>query len=265
MVSGEGVPVSNPRKEPVDFYKVSKLKLLQRAPENEVKGPPWEGVPPSLEEYRQRGHRRLATRTCESKCKTCIWGCCMAVEIIVDHWKPSAPKYRSEIFCYGPKSCPFYKAGPRRKVPGRKGMVYEEPDWVDEDETAHRDGNTLGIIKFEKKITIRELLIDPELNRQYSYKKFVEIVNSVSNLLWKQGIGNGDKVSILMQNSPRFLFAFFGIMQLGAVACPINIHLKAEEIAFIFKDSESTALFVSEDYLDVTIRVLEGQEKTCKL
>jgi hypothetical protein len=43
-----------------------------------------------------------------------------------------------ETFCYGPKSCSFYKAGPMRKVPGRKGMVWEEEDWVDEDATAHR-------------------------------------------------------------------------------------------------------------------------------
>ncbi|MFB0555220.1 MAG: hypothetical protein ACETWQ_18085 [Phycisphaerae bacterium] len=29
---------------------------------------------------------------------------------------------------YGPKSCSFYKAGPTRKVPGRKGMSWEEED-----------------------------------------------------------------------------------------------------------------------------------------
>jgi hypothetical protein len=30
--------------------------------------------------------------------------------------------------CYGPLSCPAYKAGPKRKVPGRHGMSYEEKD-----------------------------------------------------------------------------------------------------------------------------------------
>ena len=39
---------------------------------------------------------------------------------------------------YGPKSCPIYKAGPTRKVPGRKGMSWEEEDWIDEEATAHR-------------------------------------------------------------------------------------------------------------------------------
>jgi hypothetical protein len=63
----------------------------------------------------------------------------MAVEIIIDQWKPNVRKYRYETFCYGPKSCMFYKPGPIRKVQGRHGMVWEEEDWVDEDETSHRD------------------------------------------------------------------------------------------------------------------------------
>ena len=63
----------------------------------------------------------------------------MAVEMIIDQWKPGQVKYRVETFCYGPKSCPSYKSGPTRKVPGRKGMSWEEPDWVDEEATAHRE------------------------------------------------------------------------------------------------------------------------------
>jgi hypothetical protein len=139
LVSGQCLPVIDSEKEPVDFYKVSKLKIIDTGSASNLMGPPWEGLPPSLEEYRRRGHRRLAARTYETKCKTCIWGCRMAVEIIVDHWQPTNTRYRYETFCYGPKSCKFYKAGPARKVPGRKGMVWEEPDWLDDEETAHRE------------------------------------------------------------------------------------------------------------------------------
>lgn len=38
---------------------------------------------------------------------------------------------------YGPHSCPLYKAGPTRKVPGRKGMNWEE-DGIDRDAVSHR-------------------------------------------------------------------------------------------------------------------------------
>jgi len=47
----------------------------------ETPPPPWRGVPPPLSVYRERGHRRLAVRTYEEKCTTCIWGCQMAVEM----------------------------------------------------------------------------------------------------------------------------------------------------------------------------------------
>ncbi|NLL20071.1 MAG: hypothetical protein GX262_13815 [Clostridia bacterium] len=139
VISGECLPVPDPRLEPVDFYKVSKLKIIRRTGENQTKEPPWEGVPPTLEEYRRRGHRHLAARTYGTRCIPCIWGCHMAVEIIVDHWKPNIRKYRYETFCYGPKSCKLYKPGSIRKVQGRHGMVWIEEDWVDEDETSHRE------------------------------------------------------------------------------------------------------------------------------
>jgi hypothetical protein len=62
----------------------------------------------------------------------------MPVEMIIDQWNPRKRKYRFETFCYGPKSCRFYKAGLTRKVPGPGGMVWEEEDWVDEDAVSHR-------------------------------------------------------------------------------------------------------------------------------
>ena len=37
-----------------------------------------------------------------------------------------------------PLACPLYQAGPRRTVPGRRGMIYTEADWVDDDATSHR-------------------------------------------------------------------------------------------------------------------------------
>ena len=137
-LSGLGVPVPDPRLETAGFYKASGFKVLKEAAGKRPPAPPFLGVPPDLETYRSRGHRRLAAKTYDSKCWACIWGCRMPVEMIIDHWNPSKKQYRFETFCYGPKSCSLYRPGPRRKVPGRKGMTYVEEDWVDEDATAHR-------------------------------------------------------------------------------------------------------------------------------
>ena len=140
VISGECVPVPDPELEPTQYYKVSKLKLITRSTTIINNSEPWELVPPELEVYRERGHRRLAARTYETKCSTCMWGCRMPVEIIIDNWNPRGKKkYRYETFCYGPLNCKLYKAGPNRKVEGRNGMVYVEEDWVDVQMTEHRD------------------------------------------------------------------------------------------------------------------------------
>ena len=137
-VAGEAEPVADSRLEPVEFYKVAKLKLIMRATATESAAPPCTDAPPALEVYRERGHRRLDVRTYEAKCTSCIWGCRIPVEMIIDQWNPRVREHRFETFCYGPKSCPLYRAGPTRKVPGRKGMSWEEEDWVDEEATEHR-------------------------------------------------------------------------------------------------------------------------------
>ncbi len=139
LVEGESLPVADPQLEPVEFYKTSKLNIQERSHLNPGTPPPWLGIPENLVTYRQRGHRRLDARTYAAKCLACIWGCRMAVEMILDHWNPRQRKYRFETFCYGPKSCCFYRADPMRKVPGRRGMEWEEPDWVDDEATSHRE------------------------------------------------------------------------------------------------------------------------------
>lgn len=137
-LSGLSVPIDDPRIEVAGFYKTSRIRIDKDVDAGLPSKPPFQGVPPNLEIYRSRGHRRLDTKTYECKCSTCMWGCRMPVEIIVDHWNPSKKRYRFEAFCYGPKSCPLYRAGATRKVPGRAGMTWEEEEWVDEDATSHR-------------------------------------------------------------------------------------------------------------------------------
>ncbi|HBJ82204.1 hypothetical protein [Pseudothermotoga sp.] len=139
VISGECVPVPDTDLEPTEYYKVSKLKLISQSTTIMNISEPWELVPPELEVYRDRGHRRLAARTYDTKCSSCMWGCRMPVEIIIDNWNPSGrKKYRFETFCYGPLSCKLYKAGSNRKVEGRNGLVYVEEDWVDAMNVEHR-------------------------------------------------------------------------------------------------------------------------------
>ncbi len=69
IVSGLSVPVPDPRIETAEYYKSSKLKIIERSKLQQNTAPPYHMVPPALDVYRERGHRRLDPRTFGSRRK----------------------------------------------------------------------------------------------------------------------------------------------------------------------------------------------------
>src|SRR5438132_12848084 len=50
------------------------------------------------------------------------------------------------------------------------------------------------------------------------------------------GIIEGDRVAILLHDSPEFIASFVAIISIGAIAVPINMALRQSEQLFILKD-----------------------------
>ncbi len=61
-------------------------------------------------------------------------------------------------------------------------------------------------------------------------------------VLRERGIGPGDRVALLLPNTPHFPLAYYGTLALGAVAVPVHALLKAEEIQYVLADSGAKAL-----------------------
>jgi hypothetical protein len=95
-VEGLGHRVADPQLETADIYRVSKLQLIRRGEEQALTAP-WHGVPLPLPVYRERGHRRLAVTTYDAKCTSCIWGCAMPVEMIIDQWNPARRRHSGNL------------------------------------------------------------------------------------------------------------------------------------------------------------------------
>jgi long-chain acyl-CoA synthetase len=72
-------------------------------------------------------------------------------------------------------------------------------------------------------------------------------VAGVSQALERWGIGKGDRVAILSENRPEWTIADFACQLLGIVSVPIYSTLTAEQTAFILKDAECRAVFVSSE------------------
>jgi len=67
----------------------------------------------------------------------------------------------------------------------------------------------------------------------------------VATLLERAGVDPGDRVGIMLPNTPAFVIAYFGIIYRGAVAVPMNPLLKAREIAYYLSNSGAKALFAT--------------------
>lgn len=77
----------------------------------------------------------------------------------------------------------------------------------------------------------------------------VEKVNQVSLGLRSLGIGKDDKVAIISMNRPEWMFADFGIAQLGATSVPMYPSITVEDYKYIFTDAGVKAVFVSDKKL----------------
>ncbi|MFP4302584.1 MAG: AMP-binding protein [Spirochaetaceae bacterium] len=78
--------------------------------------------------------------------------------------------------------------------------------------------------------------------RVWSYQELDEQANRVAGGLASLGIGRGDRVAMMLPNIPEFVFTFFGIQKLGAVAVPFNTMYKGREISHILQDSGARAI-----------------------
>ncbi|RNG34171.1 long-chain-fatty-acid--CoA ligase [Streptomyces botrytidirepellens] len=79
-----------------------------------------------------------------------------------------------------------------------------------------------------------------------SYAQLDAAANQVANLLVSTGIRNGDKVALSMPNLPYFPVIYYGILKAGATVVPLNVMLKAREIAYHLDDSDTKAYFAFE-------------------
>jgi long-chain acyl-CoA synthetase len=94
-------------------------------------------------------------------------------------------------------------------------------------ESAVRHADRTAVVLGPTKVTYRELWHGA---RQYAA------------VLRERGVEPGDRVALLLPNTPHFPLSYFGVLALGAVAVPVHALLKAEEIEYVLRDSGAKTL-----------------------
>lgn len=81
-----------------------------------------------------------------------------------------------------------------------------------------------------------------------TYKDLNERVIRFANALFKMGVGNGDRVAVLQDDSIEVIELYFAIPMLGAIYVPLNIKLVSREIVSILNDAEANTLVFGTNY-----------------
>ncbi|MBF6347595.1 MULTISPECIES: AMP-binding protein [Nocardia] len=77
-----------------------------------------------------------------------------------------------------------------------------------------------------------------------SYAEVADLARRQAARLDQFGIGAGERVAIVSQNSSRLLTSFFGVSGWGRVLVPINFRLRPDEVRYIVEDSGARLLYV---------------------
>ncbi len=77
------------------------------------------------------------------------------------------------------------------------------------------------------------------LGKEVTYNELQRKIDAFSKNLLQIGFRQGDHMAVIVANSPEFIIAVYGAMQIGVVVIPMNPTYTKDEMEFILRDSDA--------------------------
>ena len=87
-------------------------------------------------------------------------------------------------------------------------------------------------------------------DERYDWRALQQRANRYAHYFLSEGIRAGDRVVVLMDNRPDFLFVFHGLQKIGAVAALINTSLAGEPLAHVVRVAEARKLVIGSEHVN---------------
>ncbi len=81
------------------------------------------------------------------------------------------------------------------------------------------------------------------LDKHYTFAEVLDLANRVAKGLQEAGVKPGDRVGLLLPNTPYYVAAYFGILKAGAVVVNLNPLYAEKELRHLVEDSGTEILF----------------------
>ena len=95
------------------------------------------------------------------------------------------------------------------------------------------------------------------IDEEVTYAELAERVNRCGNSLKELGVGQGERVLMMVKDCPEFIYLFFGAIKSGLIPVPVNTMLRVQDYSYLIGDSECVALIYSPEFGDVVSAALE--------
>jgi long-chain acyl-CoA synthetase len=100
--------------------------------------------------------------------------------------------------------------------------------------------------------------------QRYTYSEIARLARQLALVMREEGIQQGDRVALYLNNSLEMVAGMFAALKLGAVFIPVNPQTKSKKLAYVLNDARATCL-ISEDILkSAFLKALEHND-TIKL
>lgn len=94
--------------------------------------------------------------------------------------------------------------------------------------------------------------------KEISYKELGTLSDSFTSALQDEGVKKGDRVAIMLPNSPQYVISYYGILQAGGIVTQVNPMLVSKELEYILNDSGAETIVIYEPLLPVLNQVIDN-------
>ena len=87
--------------------------------------------------------------------------------------------------------------------------------------------------------------------RKYCYSDILDKSNRLAVFLLENGIRIGDRVCLVLDNSPEYIVAYFATLKIGGIVVPLNDQMTSRGLRMIVFDSGARAIFIRKKLIGV--------------
>lgn len=93
---------------------------------------------------------------------------------------------------------------------------------------------------------------------EMSYLELDGVIDQVAVGFQHLGVGIGDRVALLLHNTREFVFCYYALARLGAIAVPLNVLYNSDEVAYLLESSGAVGVVTVPVYYERSLQKIRA-------